>query len=232
MRRAGLALILATAALAWPGVGALAAAGPTVIATSEPDDVFRPANVTIAVGQTVHWHNHDGKHNVRFNASGKRIGGDPIAHTATDTRWDAQFTFNKAGTFRYYCEEHSDGQFGMVGKVVVKSPDHKAPVISSLRTEPTKFCTNKSQNCTKRGTKIKFTLSEAAKVTADVKRDKPNASRKQIFANRQLKAGARSIDYAGKDLAPGVYVLRLRAKDAAGNAAQPKTTKFTVKAKG
>ena len=231
MRRVGLILGLAVAAIAWPGVGALAA-DPTVIATSDSGDSFIPSTVTINVGQTVHWHNRDGKHNVRFNATGQRIGGDPVAHTATDTRWDAQFTFNKAGTFKYYCEEHSDGEFGMIGKVVVRSPDHKAPVISQLRTEPAKFCTNKSQNCTKRGTKIKFTLSEAAKVTADVKKDKPNAARKQIFANKQLKAGARSIDYAGKDLAPGVYVLRLRAKDAAGNAAQAKTTKFTVKVKG
>jgi plastocyanin len=231
MRRAGLILVLAIAALAWAGVGALAA-GPTVTATSDGGDAFVPSTVTINVGQTVHWHNRDGDHNVRFNASGQRIGGDPALHMPSNANWDAQFTFNKAGTFRYYCEEHSDGEFGMVGKVVVKAPDHKAPVISQLRTEPAKFCTNKSQNCTKRGTKIKFSLSEAAKVTADVKRDKPNASRKLIFENRQLKAGARSIDYAGKDLAPGVYVLRLRAKDAAGNAAQPKTTKFTVKVKG
>jgi plastocyanin len=231
MRRASLILPVAIAVLAWPGVGALAA-DPTVKATSTPIDVFRPDSVTISVGQTVHWENTDGMHNVRFNATGKRIGGDPVAHMPADTRWKAQFTFNSPGTFKYYCEEHSDGQFGMVGKVIVKAPDHKPPVISSLRTEPAKFCTNKSQNCTKRGTKIKFTLSEAAKVTADVKKDKPNAPRKQIFANRQLKAGARSIDYAGKDLAPGVYVLRLKAKDAAGNAAQPKTTKFTVKVKG
>ena len=146
--------------------------------------------------------------------------------------WTAQFTFNTPGTFKYYCEEHSDGDFGMVGKVVVKPNDSKPPVISSLRTEPAKFCTNKSQNCTKRGTKIKFSLSEAAKLTADVKRDKPNATRKQIFAGKQKPAGANSIAFAGKDLSPGTYVLRMRAKDAAGNQSKYATTKFTVKVKG
>jgi plastocyanin len=230
MRRAGLILALATAALAWPGVGALAA-DPKVKATSEPADLFLPGTVTIAVGQTVHWHNSDGKHNIRFNASGRRIGGDPLTHMPTDTRWDAQFKFTSKGTYRYYCEEHSDGQFGMVGKVVVKAPDHKPPTISALAAKPAKFCTDQTASCTKRGTSIAFKLSEAAKVTGDVKRDKPNAARTQIFS-QQRKAGQNTIKFSGKGLKPGSYVLRLRATDAAGNHSQPATTKFTVKAKG
>jgi plastocyanin len=231
MRRAGLIFAVAIAALAWPGAGALAA-DPKVVADSSFDQ-FLPETVTIKVGGTVHWENDaEDAHNVVFNKSGQKIGGAPVTHAPSSTAWTAQFTFNTPGTFKYYCEEHSDGEFGMVGKVVVKPNDTKPPVVSKLRTEPAKFCTNKSQNCTKRGTKIKFTLSEAAKVTADVKRDKPNAARKQIFAGKQKPAGANSISFAGKDLNPGTYVLRLRAKDAAGNQSKYATVKFTVKAKG
>src|SRR4051812_30507347 len=101
MRRAGLIPALSIAALAWPGAGAIAA-DPTVTATSQPVDEFTPRTITIGVGQTVHWHDSDGKHNIRFNATGKRIGGDPLTHMPSDTRWNAQFTFNSPGTFHYY----------------------------------------------------------------------------------------------------------------------------------
>jgi plastocyanin len=205
MRRVALILVFAIAGLASLGVSAIAA-DPTVTATSTPTDLFRPSKVAIRPGQTVHWHNSDGMHNVCFNATGQCIGG--LAGTPADTRWNAQRTFNKAGTYRYYCSEHSDGEFGMVGKVVV---DGTPPVISQL---------------SKSGKNWSFKLSEAAKVVADVKKDKPGAPRTQIFS-RKFAKGQNSFTYAGTGLKPGTYILRLRATDAVGNHSQPATKRFT-----
>ena len=207
MRRAAKTLAIAIAVLAWPGATAIAA-DPQVIATSSPVDAFLPGKVTIKPGVTVRWHNRDGSHNVRFNASGQRLGGDPITHRPSETHWDAQFKFNTAGTFKYYCEEHSDGQLGMVGRVVV---DNKPPVITNL-----------SVNLPN----VKFHFSEAARVFGDVRRNKPGTTFKQVFS-AQRKAGDRSVQYSGSGLAKGSYILRLRAKDAAGNAAKPVTKQFT-----
>jgi plastocyanin len=212
MRRAVLTTTLALTLLAWPGVTALAA-DPTVQAESLPGEnhVFRPATVFIMPGHTVRWHNKSGKHNVCWAGTSNCIGGDPVAHTPTDTRWDAQRTFNSQGTFKYYCSEHADSsaQFGMVGKVVV---DGKPPVITNLSV--------KLPN-------VKFHLSEAAKVFGDVRRDKAGTTFKQVFGPLQRKAGDRSVSYSGSGLAPGKYILRLRARDVAGNAAKPLTAKFT-----
>jgi plastocyanin len=209
MRRAALTFALAIALLAWPGVSALAA-DPTVRATSEPADLFLPGTVWIKPGHTVHWHNDGtGQHNVCFGSSANCIGGAPVTHTPSSAQWDAQRTFNAQGTFKYFCSEHSDGISGMVGKVVV---DGKAPVITKLSV--------KLPN-------VRFHMSEAAKVFGDVRRDKPGTTFKQVFGPLQRKAGDRSVSYSGSGLAKGSYILRLRARDAAGNAATPRTVKFT-----
>src|SRR4051794_1250569 len=107
MRRAGITIALAVAVAAWPGVGALAA-DKTVTASTSASDVstFNPETVTVLKGDTVHWHNSSGKHNVHF-ANGTKLGGDPITHSSTSNHWDAQFTFTKTGTFKYWCDEHS-----------------------------------------------------------------------------------------------------------------------------
>ena len=219
MRRAGLIFMLAAAIAALPGASALGA-DKNVTANTNSSDVsfYDPQSVTVLIGDTVHWHNNSGKHNVHF-ANGTKIGGDPITHSATPDNWNAQFKFTKAGTFKYWCDEHSDGTFGMIGKVVVKDPngDTTAPKVTNLAAKPAEFCTNKSQTCDKRGTKIKFTLSEAAKVTGQIKPKNTNKPFVTIFKDRQKPAGKNSIAYAGKDRKPGKYVVRVRGKDAAGN---------------
>jgi plastocyanin len=229
MRRAGLTFALAAAIAAWPGTSALGA-DKTVTANTNSSDVstFNPANVTVLIGDTVHWHNNSGKHNVHF-ANGTKLGGDPVTHSSSSNHWDAQFTFTKAGTFKYWCDEHSDGTFGMIGKVVVKNPnsDTTPPKITNLSAKPSSFCTNESATCNKRGTKIKFTLSEAAKVTGQVK-PKNGGKFATIFKDKQKPAGKSSINYPGKGLTPRKYVLRLRARDAAGNVSKYATTTVTV----
>jgi plastocyanin len=232
MRRVALTFAMALTVLAWPGAAALA--GDQSV--SADDDFFAPKNVTIDVGDTVTWHN-DGvdAHNVVADNGSFKVGGDPITHKATSAPWTDSFTFKKAGTFRYYCDEHgAPGGIEMSGRVVVVDPnapaDTKPPKITKLRAKPSSFCTNRSETCDRRGTLIKFTLSERAKVTADMRRTTGNAGPVSIFVNKQRAKGKNEIKYSGKGLKPGKYVLRLRARDAAGNNGGPwKTTVKIVK---
>jgi plastocyanin len=226
MRRAGLILVLVAAVAVWSGTSA-SGADKTVTANTSASDVstFNPETVTVLVGDTVHWHNNSGKHNVHF-ANGTKLGGDPITHSSTSNHWDAQLTFTKAGTFKYWCDEHSDGTFGMIGKVVVQDPN-APPKITNLSAKPSSFCTNKSATCDKRGTKIKFTLSKAAKVTGQIRPKDGSAPFKTIFADKAKPAGKNSINYSGKGLNPRKYILRLKAKDAKGHVS--KWVKTTVR---
>jgi plastocyanin len=97
---------------------------PTVSATLVPkqvvqvqafDDFFRPENITITAGTRVDW----------LNVGQKK-------HTVTnDTLFDSDilvgqtfsYTFDKPGTYQYYCVIHSESPTeGMVGTVTVVNP--------------------------------------------------------------------------------------------------------------
>jgi plastocyanin len=71
---------------------------------------FGPATLTIAVGTTVTWVNHDDiPHNV--------VSTDGLFKSKVmDTDEKFSFTFTKAGTFPYFCGIHPK----MTGKVVVQ----------------------------------------------------------------------------------------------------------------
>jgi plastocyanin len=86
-----------------------------VLATA--NNSFDPPQVTIKVGQTVRWTWRGGTHNVvsgknctredEFKGSGAPAPGGTY-----------EFTFEKAGTFEYFCELHCS--MGMKGQVVVQ----------------------------------------------------------------------------------------------------------------
>jgi plastocyanin len=71
---------------------------------------FGPATLTVAVGTTVTWVNHDDiPHNV--------VSTDGLFKSKVmDTDEKFSFTFTKAGTFPYFCGIHPK----MTGKVVVQ----------------------------------------------------------------------------------------------------------------
>jgi amicyanin len=109
------------AMLAGPIVGALLAFG--AVAAEEAKDANKEANVvtidnftftppelTVAVGTTVKWVNHDDiPHNV--------INKDKVFRSkALDTDDSFSFTFTSAGTFDYFCGLHPH----MQGKIIVK----------------------------------------------------------------------------------------------------------------
>lgn len=107
-----------------PTVTAASTVTPTLSATVAPkqvvqvqalDDFFRPKDITVTVGTLVNW----------VNIGQKK-------HTVTnDTLFDSDllvgqtfsYTFDKPGTYQYYCVVHSESPTeGMVGTVTVVNP--------------------------------------------------------------------------------------------------------------
>jgi amicyanin len=102
------------ASLLGPAVGALLAFG--AVAAQEENVVtidnftFTAPELTVAVGTTVKWVNHDDiPHSVVDKSKAFRS-------KALDTDDAYSFTFASAGTFDYFCGLHPH----MVGKIIVK----------------------------------------------------------------------------------------------------------------
>ena len=102
------------AMLLGPVVGALLAFG--TVAAEEATVVtidnftFTPPELTVAVGTTVKWVNHD---DIPHTVVDKNKA---FRSKALDTEDAYSFTFASAGTFDYFCGLHPH----MVGKIVVK----------------------------------------------------------------------------------------------------------------
>ncbi|HUO86566.1 MAG TPA: Calx-beta domain-containing protein [Thermoanaerobaculia bacterium] len=113
MRRSSLLLLLAVSLL----MLATAAEAATHQVTVR-DFVFEPADLTVAVGDTVTWTNTEGTHNVLANDGSFTSG--PVAGGA----WTFSHVFSAAGDFRYFCQLHGNATgFGMVGVVRVTGDD-------------------------------------------------------------------------------------------------------------
>jgi plastocyanin len=106
---------LVVALLLGPVVGAMLAFG--AVAAQDASDVitidnftFTPKELTVAVGTTVKWVNHDDiPHTV--------VNKDKVFRSkALDTDDSYSFTFTSTGTFDYFCGLHPH----MVGQVIVK----------------------------------------------------------------------------------------------------------------
>lgn len=105
---------VAIAMLLGPVAGALLAYG--AVAAQEPGEVtidnftFGPPELTVAVGTTVKWVNHD---DIPHTVVDKNKA---FRSKALDTDDSFSFTFASAGTFDYFCGLHPH----MVGKIIVK----------------------------------------------------------------------------------------------------------------
>ncbi|HLL27504.1 MAG TPA: cupredoxin family copper-binding protein [Xanthobacteraceae bacterium] len=103
-RRAFLALAFAAAFAANPAQ-AEGAAKVTI-----DNFTFAPAELTVAVGTTVTWENHD---DIPHSVVEKN---KLFRSRALDTNDAFSFTFTSAGTYDYFCGLHPH----MVGKIIVK----------------------------------------------------------------------------------------------------------------
>jgi plastocyanin len=102
------------------GGGAAQAAEHQVSVSS---NVFTPADLTIAVGDTVRWTNTGGPHNVRFDDASFDEPADP-----STMLWTVSRPFASAGAFRYYCEAHGGPNgVGMAGIVRVTAGPSAPP---------------------------------------------------------------------------------------------------------
>src|ERR1700690_1019984 len=91
---------------------------PQQVAAVQPGSVtidnfaFAPAILTIAPGTKVTWDNKDEEPHTVTSADGGRTFKSP----ALDTDDKFSFTFDKPGTYKYFCSIHPH----MVGTIVVK----------------------------------------------------------------------------------------------------------------
>jgi plastocyanin len=103
------ALLVGPVAGAMLAFGAVAAQDATDVITID-NFTFTPKELTVAVGTTVKWVNHDDiPHTVVEKTTTFRS-------KALDTDDSYSFTFTSAGTFDYFCGLHPH----MVGQVIVK----------------------------------------------------------------------------------------------------------------
>jgi len=127
--RAGLAAFALSLA-----VGACGTGGEDPPVVSMKDHSFTPQTLEISGGDTIKWINDtDEAHTVTAaedslpdgaayfssgNASDEREANEELARELIDPGGSFQWTFDEAGTYRYYCIPHKPD--GMVGEVVVE----------------------------------------------------------------------------------------------------------------
>jgi hypothetical protein len=119
------------------------------------------------------------------------------------------------------------------GSASAASPDTVAPVISGLKTTKKAFAVGRARTAISalvRGTSLRYSLSEAAKVTVTIKR-----SRDGNVIGKLTRAGAKgsnAVKFSGRigkrALKAGRYVAALTATDAAGNRSAAKRVSFRV----
>ncbi|SHH57344.1 cupredoxin domain-containing protein [Bradyrhizobium erythrophlei] len=103
------AILLGPVVGAMTAVGAVAAQDATNVITID-NFTFTPPELTVAVGTTVKWVNHDDIPHLVVNKD------KAFRSKALDTDDSFSYTFASAGTFDYFCGLHPH----MVGKVIVK----------------------------------------------------------------------------------------------------------------
>lgn len=119
----------------------------------------------------------------------------------------------------------------------------RAPVLERLRVTPRAFVAanarakgrKASASRKRRGTKIRFVLSEPATVRFVVKRVRPRKPQRKAvaFSHRVRRAGPATIRFSGRfkksgALPPGKYRLTAEATDGAGLKSAPRLTTFRV----
>ena len=112
---AGLAVsVMIVVALLSAGLGAVKANAQQAPAKSVEIKIdnfsFAPGTITVAVGTTVIWINHDDIPHTAVSTDGV------FKSKVMDTDEKFSYTFNKAGTFPYFCSIHPK----MTGTIVVQ----------------------------------------------------------------------------------------------------------------
>ena len=108
------------------GTRALAVADPPVVVEMTAGLEFKPASVTIDVGQTVQWHNGSYMVHTVTDDPAKAVnnedaqlpkGAEPFDSGEIQPGATWSHTFTVPGQYRYFCRPHETSR--MVGEVVV-----------------------------------------------------------------------------------------------------------------
>jgi hypothetical protein len=114
------------------------------------------------------------------------------------------------------------------------SLDKQAPVVAGFTTAHRSFAVGRARTAVSarifRGTRFRYTLSEAARVVVKIQRVRTGKQVGKLI--RSGNAGGNSIRFSGrvgrKALKPGRYRAVITATDAAGNRSAPKSAGFRV----
>jgi FtsP/CotA-like multicopper oxidase with cupredoxin domain len=181
--------------------------------------------------------------------------GDPVTLSASvgsvaDTgggnyTWSFPTSFTQGDQLVYITATDSNGLKGQIPFQLRTTPN-QAPVMTQLKTTPKTFAAGKARTKLnaivskkkkrrKRGTKIRFNLSEPAKVQFTLKRVKPKKPKVKAppFSREVTKAGGIVIAFSGrfkrkKPLPPGRYRLTAQGTDGGGLLSQQLTTTFKI----
>jgi amicyanin len=114
--------------------GAAAAAAPSTKSVEAMDYKFTPASLTINVGDTVTWTNHDtAPHNIVVTDGPEKFTSPTLQNGQTFSH-----TFTQAGTYSYYCSIHPDmkATVTVTGSAPTTAPPTSAPT-SAPTSDPT-----------------------------------------------------------------------------------------------
>jgi plastocyanin len=234
MRRGVLALIpmaVVLLAIAWPAPAAPGPCDPAdkaVNIVSSGDSGFSPTTVEVPVGGTVCWTN---QHSEPHTATADN-GGNPNSGTLTPGA-SYRESFSADATIPYHCGIHPNmkgtvkvgagsppagGGGGAPGGGGQTGPGVDAsPRLAGVRVIPARVCTSRSRTCPRPGARVRFSLSEAARVRGTLERLGP---RKARIARRFSVRGVRGVNRVRlpvRRLRRGRYRVTLRAVDSAGN---------------
>jgi plastocyanin len=234
-------------------VGLLLAVVPTLgadqaVKAGGGSNVFNPKTVTVPAGEKVTWTNAGGSHNVKFDDGSFEQPSNPDSSS-----WTASRTFNTAGTYTYYCEQH--GSSGMTGTIVVTPASTTGPVppgggapgggppagtLGDKVPPSLKLSVSSVQRVLhRRGLVIAVRVDEQATVTASATIAVPGASRVLELkrATRKLAADTRAslklkVPRKARAAIASALARRVRlkakvkivAKDVAGNSRSSKRT--------
>ena len=222
-----LAAVAVPAALVPAGVAVAADAGVQAVdgtAANGYVNSWSPPNVSIVAGDTVTWsfQGNQVAHNVASDSpnwslqSPVGVGQASVSHT-----------FDTPGTYRFLCQVHPD----MKGAVLVAAPGEEppppptdgddgpeawpnptgAPTVLEIIDERRPRLTRVRAKRVRNGARVRYRVSEPARVTVRVKRGRRTVE----VRRRTVRRGTHRLTI--RHLRAGRYRVQVRARDLAGN---------------
>jgi plastocyanin len=238
VKRGGIAAAAALAVLAYPSA---AAADVIVHAVDDPGDGggnrWAPNIVEAKVGEPVTWTFAGTKipHNVASASSNWSFSSELGV-----AKPDVSRTFDVAGTYKFICDFHKDTMTGEVrvtdaagGPAPPPPPpplseqpfpnDFPAPATFEALDETAPTLSSVRVSRAARGARVRFRLSEAARVTIQLKRGRRVVRTRRANGRR----GANSVLVRG--VRGGRYRVQISARDLSGNPARSRRAQVTVR---